>query len=152
MIKKILAVITLFLTMVLNPVLADQGKSSQEIGDLSIVDFHKETLLIPYVIVKNLAPEFNGQCFAVEMMQNGSANTWKVEHAELVECPPGALALSDSPDDSSTDSPDDSNSNDEVEDDDSVADDSIKDDSIEDDSKEDDSIEDSSRDDESTAY
>ena len=146
--KKILAVITLNLAMVLGPVLANQAKSNQEIEDLTIVDFHKETLMIPYVLVKNLDPEIDGQCFAVEMIQNGSANTWKVDKAELVECPPEVVALSDSPDESPADSPDDSNSNGELEDDDSEADDSIKDDSVEDDAKEDDSKEDDSRDNE----
>ena len=81
MINKIFTIIALFIAIVLNPVLASQEKSSQKNGNFSIVDFHKETLTIPYVFVKNLGAPFDGQCFAVDMVQNDSENTWKVDMA-----------------------------------------------------------------------
>lgn len=150
MIKKIPSIIALCLMAFLSPVSADDGKPNQEIGDLSIVDFHKETLSIPYVFVKNLDPQFDGLCFAVELVQNGSANNWKVEHAELVECPPSAAALTDTPEDPPSDNPDDSNSNGESsEDGDSEEEDPVKDDSSEDDSSEDETGGDNSREDDS---
>lgn len=148
--KKIPSIIALCLMIFLSPVSADDGKPSQEIGDLSIVDFHKETLSIPYVFVKNLSPLFDGLCFSVELVQNGSANNWKVEHADQVECPPSAAALTDPPGDSPSDSPDDSNSNGEPsEDGDSEEEDPVEDDSSEDDSSEDDTGGDNSRGDDS---
>lgn len=150
MIKKNPSIIAFCLMIVLSPVSADDEKPNEIIGDLSIADFHKETLSIPYVFVKNLDPLFDGLCFAVELVQNGSANNWKVEIADLVECPPSAAALTDVPEESPSDSPDDSNSSgDESEDGDSEEEDPVKDDTSEDDSSEDDTEEDNSREDDS---
>ncbi len=140
MVNKIPAVIALITAIVLNPVSADQEKSSQEIGGLSIVDFHQETLTIPYVFVKNLGAPYDGQCFAVDMVQNGSANTWKVDTVEIAECPPEAAALNDKPDESPPDSPGGSNSNDELGDDDSGQNDPKEDESSPEDLVETDSL------------
>lgn len=150
MIKKIPLLASFFLMIFFNPVSASDEKPHEIIGDLSIADFHKETLSIPYVFVQNLSPQFDGLCFSVELEQNGGANNWSVQDAEHVECPASAAALIDVPEDSPSDSPDDSSSGDgQSEDEDSEGEDPIIDDSNEDDSSEEDTEEDNSREDDS---